>query len=143
MNYPHGEALIATLLDGMTEFATGTVTRQKWAVLNSGRAAQYAVLRPGAFSLGADGLGLSAGAQWRTVVELWQRWLDDGATTVALQELTMKVIDRLQQYPTLGDTTGRVVWAFVTGGGEMLERWVTDRGPSWAVWEVYVDWREE
>ena len=143
MTYAAGEALVLALLRGMSEFDTANSSRQKWKVLNSGASDHYAIVRPGPFSNEPSGLGETASTDWRTVIEVWQRWLDDGETTIALQELVQAVIERFDDYPTLNDTTGSVVMGYVSGGGEMQERWLTQNGPSWAVWEVYVDWKEE
>ena len=143
MSYANGEALILGLLRGMDEFDALNSSRQRWKVLNSGASDHYAIVRPGPFSNEPAALGQTASTSWRTVIEVWQRWLDDGETTIALQELTQAVIEHFDGYPTLADTTGSVVMGYVSGGGEMQERWQTQNGPSWAVWEVYVDWQEE
>ena len=50
------------------------------------------------------------------------------------------VIEHLERYPSL-DAAGLYAW--ISGGGEMQERWLKEGGPKWAVWEVYLDWQEE
>jgi hypothetical protein len=143
MSYATGEALILTLLRRMEGFDDQNSSRQRWKVLNSGASDHYAIVRPGPFTNEPEALGETMSTSWRTVIELWQRWLDDGETTIALQNLMQGVLEHFDGYPRLGDTTGSVVMGYISGGGEMQERWLTQAGPSWAVWEVYVDWQEE
>lgn len=146
MSYSDGEAAILTLIRAMPQFDDKNAVRDKWRVLTSGAAADYVVLRPGETQEAFDyaiGLGRARVLRsWRTVVEVWTRYIDDGDTAVRLQVLTQAVIDHLERYPTLNGLAG-VTNARPVGVSNMLERWTEQDGPSWAVWEVYFDWQEE
>lgn len=141
MSYPTGEAAVLTLLQAMPEFDRRNAARADWKPLNSGASDHYAILKPGAFTNAQESIGGEAAVTtWRTIIEVWQRWVDDGPTAVALQGLTQKVIEHIERYPSLG---GEGLLAWVAGGGEMQQRWTKEGGPMWAVWEVYIDWQEE
>ncbi len=141
MSYGDGEALILARIRLMAQFDPQNSSRAKWGILNSGAAAQYAILRAAPFTNDYDGLGHGhVRTSWRTVVELWQRWVDDGPTAVALQTLAQATLEHLERYPSLA---GEGLLAWVSGGGEMQQRWLKEGGPVWAVWEVYIDWQEE
>ncbi len=141
MSYPDGEAAILALLQSMPEFDRRNTARADWKPLNSGASDHYAILKAGAFVNAPESLGGgSSVTTWRTVVELWQRWVDDGPTAVALQTLAQATLEHLERYPSLA---GEGLLAWVSGGGEMQQRWLKEGGPVWAVWEVYIDWQEE
>lgn len=141
MSYSTGEAQIAELIQGATGFDRRNVARGDWKPLNSGRSDHYAIIRPGPFVNAPDTIGNGAAVTtWRTVVEVWQRWVDDAPTAQSLQAHVQTVIEHLERYPSL-DAAGLYAW--ISGGGEMQERWLKEGGPMWAVWEVYLDWQEE
>lgn len=141
MSYWAGEARLAELIQGAAGFDRRNVTRGDWKPLNSGKSDHYAVLKAGPFTNTADAIGNGAAVTtWRTVIEVWQRWIDDSPTVQSLQVHVQTIIEHLERYPSLG-TAG--VYAWVSGGGDMQQRWLKDGGPMWAVWEVYVDWQEE
>lgn len=140
MSYPTGEAALLAILQAMPQFTRANATRGDWKPLNSGASDHYAVLKPGAFSNLADGLSGETVTTYRVVVEVWQRWVDDSPTLVALETLVGAVVGHVERYPTLA---GAGLMATVAGGGEMQQRWLREGGPMWAVQEVYVDWQEE
>lgn len=140
MSYGDGEAAIAALLARSTTFNRHNVSRGDWKPLNSGASDHYAVLRPGEWTNMPDALGGDAVTTWRTVVEVWQRWADDGPTVLALQAHVAAAVEYLERYPSLG---GVALMAGVAGGSAMQERWREQGGPQWAVQEVYLDWQEE
>lgn len=141
MSYSDGEAAILTLIQAMPEFDRRNATRADWKPLNSGASDHYAILKPGLWTNAPEALGGgSVLTTWRTIVEVWQRWVDDGPTAQALQTLVGRLIDKLDGYPSLD---GAALFAWVAGGGEMQQRWLREGGPQWAVWEVYIDWQEE
>ena len=141
MSYSDGEARVLILLQGMAEFDLHNTARGDWKPLNRGTSNRYAIVRPGPFTNAAESIGTgSAITTWRTTVEVWQRWVDDSPTVVALEELVSAVIGHLERYPSLN---GVALVAQVTGGSEMQQRWVKEGGPQWAVQEVYIDWQEE
>lgn len=141
MSYPDGEAQLLVLIQGMAEFDRRNTARGDWKPLNSGASDHYAIVKPGPFANVSETLGAgSAVTTWRTIVEVWQRWVDDGPTVTALEVLVGAVVEHLERYPSLD---GATLMAQVAGGGEMQQRWLKEGGPMWAVQEVYIDWQEE
>lgn len=142
MSYGTGEAALLALLARSTAFNRHNASRGDWKPLNSGASDHYAVLRPGAFTNAADGLSGESLTTYRTVIEVWQRWKDDGPTVMALQGHVAAAIEHLERYPTLD---GAALMAAVAGGSEFQRRWLTEdrSGPLWACQEVYIDWQEE
>lgn len=141
MSYSDGEAAILALLQAMPQFDRRNTARGDWKPLNSGQSDHYAILKPGIWANAQEALGGGAAVTtWRTIIEVWQRWVDDGPTALALQALVAEVVDQLERYPAL---SGAALLAWVAGGGEMQQRWLKEGGPMWAVWEVYIDWQEE
>ena len=142
MSYSTGEAIVLAILRNMERYNWQNTSRGDWKLLNSGVSETYAIIKPGFFSnawesIGDGGLVLTT---WRTIIEVWQRWVDDGPTITALEERVSEVIQKFDGYPTLD---GTALIAFASGGGEMQQRWVKDGGPVWAVQEIYFDWQEE
>ena len=114
MSYPAGEAVVLTLLQAMSEFDRRNTARGDWKPLNSGGSDHYAIIRPGPFANEATALGGASVTAWRTIIEVWQRWVDDAPTVLALEGLVSAVIDHLERYPGLD---GLALIAGVTGGG--------------------------
>lgn len=140
MSYGQGEAALLALLQAMPQFNRTNTSRADWKPLNSGASDHYVVLKPGEFTNGADSLAGEALTNWRTVIEVWQRWKDDTPTALALQELVAAVIGHLERYPSLN---GVALMAGIAGGSDLQRRWIERGGPVWAVQEVYFDWQEE
>lgn len=137
MSYATGEAAILTLVRALSAYDSENSTRADWRPLTRGKAQYYAILRPGKWTSEQLTMGSNA-RSWRTVVECWRRYADD-TRPVALQDDVEAVAAQLEKYPTLN---GAVLDSMVTGGGDMVERELSN-GSLWAVWEVYVDWQEE
>lgn len=140
MSYAAGEERIAELLRAMRQFDRANVGRGDWKPLNSGASDHYAILKPGAWTNSADGLNGEALTEYRTIIELWQRWVDDSPTVQALEALTQAVVEHLERYPSLDEMC---LMARVAGGSDVQQRWLKEGGPVWAVQEVYLDWQEE
>jgi len=139
MGYPTGEAAILTLIRGLAAYDTNNSDRQDWKMLNQGKAAVYAVLRPGAW-VNAQEASVTYHRAWTTVIEVWRRYIDD-TRPVTLQTDVQTVIEHLEKYPTLNGASG-VISAMISGGGDMQERELNN-GSLWAVWDIYCEWTEE
>lgn len=140
MSYVAGETQVVALLQAMPQFGRANVARADWKALNSGASDHYAIAKPGPWTNSADGLNGEALTEYRTVIELWQRWVDDSPTVQALEALTQAVVEHLERYPSLA---GASLMAGIAGGSEVQQRWLKEGGPLWAVQEVYLDWQEE
>lgn len=107
-DYAFGEALVLTQLRSVSGFTSANTSRNNWAILNSGKAAVYAIVRKGAWEMEWQSYTVARFA-WQTVIELWQQWTqDDAATRAALDANEALVLARFLAYHRLGDTAGRV-----------------------------------
>lgn len=146
MSYTHGQGLILELLLEMDEFTTlnAGIQRRGWRLFPTGNSPYYAILRRGPSSFDYDSLGRgSVQISHRTVIELWQQWVNVTETTELIDDLADAIVEHLEQYPTLGDDDNISV-AFPAGTSDT--QWIIPEGqtePAWARLEVYVDWQEE
>lgn len=142
--YDDGEALIASLLQTVNGFDSRNVRRGDWSVLNSGHSSRYIILRPGSFTRSEQGDGLAIENKWTTIVEVWAQYVDDGTTGTTLQADAMAIMNKIDQYRLLGDTTGRVRDATLRRGDgieQVMGR--SGDGPYWLRWSLYLTWEEE
>lgn len=142
MGYTAGEALVLAQLQAVAGFSSANTSRAKWLILNSGNAKVYGILRKGEWSMEWISATM-AHFTWTTVIEIWQRWVDDGATQIALESAVDQVIARFLAYRKLGDTTDRINDSNPRRGGEPAEMWLAGgNGPSWLRAEVELEWEE-
>ena len=142
MSYSDGEALILTCVKNATNFSASNTSRGKWGILNTGKAACYAILRPGPFrqSIGT----VTSIITWNTLIEVWQRYLDDGTTLTDLEANVGNLIAKLNTYPRAGDTAGVVIDMTVRSGAEVEPmREEGSEGPAWLRQILTVEWQEE
>lgn len=137
-NYGTGEELIKDLVQQAPGFA-GSVAQGSWRGLNTGRAAKYAIMttRPGERVFDTPGSVLE---RWETIVQIWKRYIDDGSTYTGLGEDVAAVIEMLDQYPHLGDTSGYVEESTAQIEGEVKEMWTRGRAPAWLRQDITVRW---
>lgn len=118
MAYADGEALFLTRLQAMTQFHEHNSARGKWGILNSGESTQYAVLKPGARTRVKSIKTVQE--THRTIIQLWQRYVDDGTSLTNLEALVDAVVAELDKYRTMSDTGNTVVKANIIEVGEVL-----------------------
>ena len=141
MGYTDGEALLLTRVQALTNFDSTNTRRANWLVLNKGKKAHYAILRPGEFT--TEWITVTRYiANWATVIEIWQRYAAKapGTAYTDLLSRVKEVIDGLVQYPHLG---GSISDSTIESGGEVMEMWVKAGVPQWLKWEITVRWKEE
>lgn len=140
-----GLTLIETQVKAVTGF-NGTPTNvsiSKWGILNSGISDHYAVIRPGPAERPRLTMRIRD-QQYRTVIEVWQRYKDDGTTLTSLLTHVNNITARLDKYRKLADTTGTIRNADASSLGDVTEQWRDNAdGPSWLKREINVDWTEE
>lgn len=140
--YPEGEALVLTTLQGATGFSSTNTSRGKWgALLNSGVSDHYGILKPGSFSRSQSAMSANESI-FQTVIQVWQRYVDDGDSLTNLEGHVKNVITRFDAYPQLGDTTGAIIEAMITDGREAEEQWTKDGALVWLKQDLIVTWRE-
>jgi hypothetical protein len=143
MSYSAGEALILTRVQAITNYSASNTSRGDWGILNSGKGQTYAIIRPGPFVRMWEG-STSNIATWTTIVEIWQRYIDDGTTLTNLEANVANVIAGIDIYKRMGDQTGLMIDFSLTSGSEVLSKWERGgNGPAWLSQELSVTWREE
>ena len=144
MSYSAGEALLLILIRTVSGYTSANSRRGKWKMLNDGRSNHYAVLKPGAFGPRvheAPGMVLE---RWGTIIQVWQRYKDDGDSLTDLEAEVEKIIAKVDKDPNMGDTTGLVLDSDLRRGGEVQEMWKTrGGGPAWLMQELVVEWSEQ
>lgn len=146
MSYSDGEALVLAQVQAVSNYTStlGNTSRGKWGILNSGKSSRYAILKPGPFNR-TPHTPTQFYNEWTTVVELWQRYKDDGTTLADLEADMAAILARFDVYPHMQDTTGLVVNNVVARRGNEVEEMWSNKGdgPSWLRWKLYVTWQEE
>ena len=139
-----GMTLIATIIKKVDGFDKKNVVIAEWGILNSGNARAYAIIRPGPATRPRIGFGVTAN-EYRTIVEVWYGFEDDGETVTGLLDQVNLLTAKLDQYPELADTTDTIQRsAEPVALGEMTEQWRNKGdGPSWLKREIFVDWTQE
>lgn len=145
MAYSDGEALVLTQVQAVSGFAAsiGNTSRGKYGVLNSGKAAVYAILRPGPFER-IWMAPLCVHTDYTTIIEMWQRYKDDGTTLTDLEANVQLILARIDQYRKLGDAQNKVLDAVASSSPEVMEMMAEDgKAPIWLKQEVTIAWKEE
>ena len=142
-----GLTLIQNLINALSAFSkTGTgrnITIAKWGILNSGNADHYAIIKPGPTERPRISFRFRDNA-YRTIIEVWQRFKNDGDTMTTLMDYVNTIAAQLDKYRKLADATGTIRDAEVSGFGAITEQWRDNAdGPAWLMREIFVDWKEE
>jgi hypothetical protein len=141
MAYPDGEALILTKLQSVTGFASTNTSRGKWGLLNSGIADHYGILKPGEFERMQGAMSMNV-SNFNTVIQVWQRYKDDGDSLTSLEAHIKNIIAYFDQWRRVADATGTIVDAFISKGSEVQEMWNKDGGLSWLKQDLTLTWQE-
>jgi hypothetical protein len=143
-DYAAGEALFLTRIQALAQFDAGNSARGKWGLLNSGNDDQYAILKPGPRLRAASGLSGQVMDTHQTVIQLYQRYKDDGTSLTDLEAIVDVLINELDTYPYMSDSGGSVVMAKVVEVREYQEILARDGGgPLWLLAEIVGEWDEE
>lgn len=135
--YPDGEALVLTQLRSVTGFTSANTDRANWSLLNSGASDHYGIIKPGTFD---EDPANNFGWNNRTIIQIWQRYVDDGTSATNLEAHVKNVKRRFVQYRKLG---GTIEDSRVVGGSEMVERWNKDGALVWLSQDVVIEWKEQ
>ena len=139
--YSDGEALCLTVLQSATGFASTNTSRGKWGLLNSGISDHYGILKPGDFERAQGSMSMNI-STFQTIVQIWQRYVDDGDSLTNLEGHVKNVMNYFDTKRKLGDATGTIVDAFIAAGREVSERWNKDGGLVWLSQDLIVTWQE-
>ena len=138
-DYSSGEALVETIVKTATNYNVGNVSRGKWGVLNTGKSATYAILKPG----GSVRVYEQSYTNHITIIEVWQRYTTDGDTLTALEGNTAQIIAKLDGSPTLGDTKDEIIDSNVRDWSEVKDMWRKGGGPAWLRQDINFIWIEQ
>ena len=142
MAYTDGEGAILTRIRAHSDFSTSNTDANDWKILDSGNSAFYAILKPNEEPNDVEYYAFGSYViRWQTVVEIWQRYKDDGTTAASLFGNVQKIIAQMQPYKTLG--LANVQNAEVVSVTAPSFRWDQDGGPAWMVQEVNIEWHEQ
>ena len=140
--YATGEASILTLLRNVTGFSSANTSRGDWGILNSGNADHYGIIKPGGFSRTQIAMSVNE-SDFNTVIQIWQRYKDDGTTLTSLEAHFINIVNYFDQYRKLGDTSGQIPEAFIKSGREVEEMWNKSGGLSWLKWDLILVWQAQ
>jgi len=142
MAYTDGETAILNRIRAHADYSSSNAVKNNWQVLDSGKSAFYAILRPHTepaeikfYSFGGYHIG------WNAVIEVWQRYKDDGVTAADLFGNVQTILAQMQPYKQLGRTD--VQNAEITGITAPTHQWTKDGGMSWLKQELIITWLEE
>lgn len=85
----------------VTGYDKSNTSRGKWGILNSGASERYVIIKPGPRDRQMIALNTRLETS-QTVIEVWQKYRDDGDTLTTLQTAVDTLLDTLDQYPRLG-----------------------------------------
>lgn len=143
LTYSEGEALALTQLQAVSGFSSANTSRGKWGLLNKGASAFYGIIKPGPVQTDFA-TGTAKNWAYGTIIQVWQRYKDDGTTLTDLEARVELVKARFDAYRKLGDTSGSIEDSSVTSLSEVQERWTKGgNGPSWLMQEITVTWKEQ
>lgn len=132
MSYTTVEGLWLTRIRAMSQFDSDNSSRGNWGKVGNGAASQYAILHPGEHAYDLQAMGGNRHTVYQTIIQLYQRYVEEGTTLQNLEILEQAVRDELNQYRLMGDTSGAVVYARVVRSREMIaERETPDGPPIW------------
>jgi hypothetical protein len=140
MSYQAGEALWLARLRAMPQFNGDNTSRGKWGIRNTGKGHQYAILKPGTHTREMIAMNRRVN-HYQTIIQLWQKYTEDGQSAIDLTTLTSSVLAYLDTYPQMGDTTEAVI------GGQIIEvremQQIPPDAPVWLFVELVGAWDEE
>ena len=139
MSYASGEAAVLSILRLHADYNDRNTSRGNWKILDSGAAANYAVLRMAAAANEAH-TTTSAMTTWATEIMVYRRYIDDGPSAIALQGDAQTLVEHIEKYPTL---QGAVTDAQVTTIGAMENIQMIANGPMWLRTIISLQWQEE
>jgi len=135
--------LLSTQVQAVSGFSSSNVAVMKWGLLNSGKSDHYAILKPGAMERPRISFRTRDNAP-QAIVEVWQRYKDDGTSATSLLGYADAIAARIDQYRKLADTTNTLRNAEAIGMSEVTEQWRDNAdGPSWLKRDIYVAYQQE
>ena len=116
MSFETMQSALQTLLATVSGYTTANITLADYRVLQRGYE-KIIVLRPGAFT--RDRLDFAGGRDniWNVIVELFIKYKDDAQVQNAIRDERQNIIDKIDQYSKLNNTSG-CFHAMIISGAE-------------------------
>lgn len=143
MSYAAGEAMIETQVKAADGFGLNNVSRGNYQILSNGKSDHYAILRMGGEQEVNWIAPTTYSASWMTVIEVWQRWIDDYKTASDLYTNVQSIVTRLLTYKDLDDTSGIILDNHLSMGDEPEEMYAKGGGLSFLRMKIYFAWQEQ
>lgn len=140
--YPDIEALWLERMRAISGYDTNNTSRGNWGIVNNGKSDRYVVLKPGTHSRTMNSIGGGRLETYRTILEVHQKYRDDGTTLTTLETAVNTLIDSLDTYPRLGETGNSVQKGEIVEVREVLG-YPDPQAPSWLVCELVGETSEE
>lgn len=142
-SYSSGETLLASVIRTVSGFTTANTTIGQWGVLNSGASDHYAIIRKGQHTRAYNTPRMVENT-YRTIVEVWQRYKDDGNSYQSLLSYVDSIAETVDQYRKLSDNGSTVLDATYIGSGDVIAQWRNKGdGPSWLRVDMTIEWKEQ
>lgn len=143
MSYADGEVLIEKQLLQTAGYGINNVSRGNYNTLSNGLSDHYAILRMGGEQEVNWITPTTYSANWMTVIEVWQRYVDDYKTITDLYTNLQSIVTRLLTYKDLDDTTGIILDNHLSMGDEPEEMYAKGGGISFLRMKIYFAWQEQ
>ena len=140
--YSDVEALWLERVRALSGYNGNNTSRGNWGILNNGKSDRYVILKPGAHLREMNALGGSRLETYQTVLEVHQKYRDDGTTLTTLEAAVNTLIDSLDEYPRLNQTGTTVRKGEIIEVREVLG-YPDPQAPSWLVCELVGQTDEE
>jgi hypothetical protein len=143
MSYSAGEVLIEKQILQTAGYGINNVSRGNYNILSSGLSQFFAILRMGGEQDIEWITPTTYKANWMTVIEVWQRYVDDRDTVTNLYTNLQSIVTRLLTYKDLDDTAGIILDNHISMGDEPEEMYAKGGGISFLRMKIYFGWQEQ
>lgn len=99
--YSDIEALWLARVRAISGYDENNTSRAKWGILNNGMSDTYVIIKPGTRERQMVAYTMRLETS-QTVIEVWQKYRDDGDTVTTLQTAVDELLAGLDPYPRLG-----------------------------------------
>ena len=142
MAYIDSKTAIINRIKAHADYSDSNTDQNDWKKLNRGNDDFYAIAKPSTEPAEIEFITFKIYViNWMTIVEVWQRYKDDGTTQNDLFGNVQKVITQLQPYKNLGlsNVNNSEISAISTPQQAWREN---EAGPSWLIQELNIIWQE-
>lgn len=139
--YSDIEALWLARVRAISGYSDSNTSRGKWGILNSGASERYVIVKPGSRDRQMNSIGGGRLETSQTVIEVWQKYRDDGDTLTTLQTAVDTLLDALDRYPRLGGLGSTIRQGEIAAVREVMQ--IPADAPQWLKVELIGETDEE